>query len=77
MTITDDAFLPVGVGDSALAALRSGKVQALSLWDSAYASMLRTGVSFRYIYHPTMGDFGSGTFFALEPRMPDRSMVPG
>jgi NitT/TauT family transport system substrate-binding protein len=73
MTITDDAFLPVGVGDSALAALRSGKVQALSLWDSAYASMLRTGVSFRYIYHPTMGDFGSGMFFASDSTISTKS----
>jgi NitT/TauT family transport system substrate-binding protein len=71
--ITDDAFLPVGIGDSALAALRSGQVQALSLWDSAYASMLRTGIAFRYIYHPTMADFGSGTFFASDSTIAAKS----
>jgi NitT/TauT family transport system substrate-binding protein len=71
--ITDDAFLPVGVGDSALAALRSGQIQALSLWDSAYASMLRTGVKFRYILHPTMADFGSGMFFASDATLAAKS----
>lgn len=75
IAITDDAFLPVGVGDSALAALRSGKVQALSLWDSAYASMLRTGVSFRYINHPTMADFGGGMFFASDSTISAKSAV--
>ena len=73
LTITDDAFLPVGIGDSALAALRSGQIQALSLWDSAYASMLRTGVAFRYIYHPTMADFGSGMFFASDSTISAKS----
>jgi len=73
VAITDEAFLPVGVGDSALAALRSGQVQALSLWDSAYASMLRTGISFRYIYHPTMADFGSGMFFASDSTISTKS----
>jgi len=73
VAITDDAFLPVGVGDSALAALRSGQIQALALWDSAYASMLRTGVAFRYIYHPTMAGFGSGMFFASDSTLAAKS----
>lgn len=59
----DNAFLPVGVGDSAVAALRGGQVQALSQWTSAYAGLLRTGMEFRYLYHPIMGDIGSGGFF--------------
>jgi NitT/TauT family transport system substrate-binding protein len=57
--------------------LRSGQIQALSLWDSAYASMLRTGISFRYIYHPTMADFGSGMFFASDSTISTKSAALG
>src|SRR5690606_16351019 len=34
--LTDDAFLPVGLGNGALAALQSNQVQILGLWDSIY-----------------------------------------
>lgn len=50
-----DYFLPVGVGDSAMAALRSGQVQALALNRIFYASLARGGAKFANIYHPTIG----------------------
>ncbi|WP_306051026.1 ABC transporter substrate-binding protein [Oceaniradius stylonematis] len=56
-------FLPVGVGDSALQALSSGQVQALSLWDGGYAGLERAGVKLRYIHHPKIGWTGNGGLF--------------
>ncbi|CAN7716452.1 ABC transporter substrate-binding protein [Aminobacter aminovorans] len=56
-------FLPVGVGDSALQALKSGQVQALSLWDGGYAGLERAGVKLRYIHHPKIGWTGNGGLF--------------
>ena len=56
-------FLPVGIGDSALQALRSGKVQALSLWDGGYAGLERAGVKLRYIHHPKIGFVGNAGLF--------------
>jgi NitT/TauT family transport system substrate-binding protein len=64
--IEGDTFRPVGLGDGAVAALRTGQVQALSMWTAAYASMMRAGISFRFLYHPTVAEIGSGGFFASE-----------
>jgi NitT/TauT family transport system substrate-binding protein len=61
-----DTFRPVGVGDGAVAALRTGQVQALSMWTAAYASMMRAGIPFRFLYHPTVAEIGSGGFFASD-----------
>jgi NitT/TauT family transport system substrate-binding protein len=62
--IEGDTFRPVGLGDGAVAALRTGQVQALSMWTAAYASMMRAGIPFRFLYHPTVAEIGSGGFFA-------------
>ena len=56
-------FLPVGVGDSAVQALRSDKVQALAMWDGGFAGMERAGVKLRYLHHPTIGLIGNGGVF--------------
>lgn len=56
-------FLPVGVGDSALQALRSGRVQALSLFDGAFAGLERAGVKLRYIHHPKIGFVSNAGLF--------------
>jgi NitT/TauT family transport system substrate-binding protein len=64
--VESDTFLPVGLGDGAVAALRSGRVQALSMWTAAYASMMRAGIPFRFLYHPTVAEIGSGGFFASD-----------
>jgi NitT/TauT family transport system substrate-binding protein len=64
--VETDTFLPVGLGDGAVAALRSGRVQALSMWTAAYASMMRAGLPFRFLYHPTVAEIGSGGFFVSD-----------
>jgi len=66
--LADDQIrlVPVGVGDSAAAALRSGQVQALSLWDSAYAGLERGGLKFDYIAHPTLKSVGNNGYFVRE-----------
>lgn len=66
VAIEGDTFRPVGLGDGAVAALRSGQVQALSMWTAAYASMMRAGISFRFLYHPRVADIASGGFFASD-----------
>jgi NitT/TauT family transport system substrate-binding protein len=71
----DNAFLPVGVGDSAVAALNGGQVQALSLWTSAYAGLMRTGMDFRFLYHPVVGEVGSGGFFVTEKNLVEKRDV--
>lgn len=59
-------FLPVGFGDSAMQALKSGKVQALSLWDGGYAGLERAGMKLRYLHHPTIGFIGNGGLLVSE-----------
>ncbi|WP_417426993.1 ABC transporter substrate-binding protein [Hoeflea sp.] len=56
-------FLPVGTGDSAMQALKSDQVQALSLWDGGYAGLERAGLKLRYIHHPKIGWIGNGGLF--------------
>jgi NitT/TauT family transport system substrate-binding protein len=57
--VTPDTFVPVGVGDQAMMALRSDKVQALSLWDGPYGALERTGAAFRYFRHPALTGYGN------------------
>lgn len=61
-----DMFLPVGFGDSAVAALKSGQVQALALNRIAYAGLVRAGLEFRYIFHPTIADAGNYGYFTSD-----------
>lgn len=61
-----DTLLPVGVMDQAMAALRSGNVQALGLYDGIYYALERAGIKFRYFYHPTLADFGNTGLFASD-----------
>jgi NitT/TauT family transport system substrate-binding protein len=75
IALRDDAFLPVGAGDSAMSALRSGQVQALALWDAAYASFERAGASLRYLYHPSLADFGTGSLFASQAKFDENRSV--
>lgn len=63
---TSDSLLPVGFGDQALAALSSGRVQALGLWSNAYFAMERSGHRFRYFHHPTLGRFGNLALIASD-----------
>lgn len=61
-----DMFLPVGVGDSAMAALRSGQVQALALNRIFYAGLVRGGASFRYVFGPSFADAGNYGYFVAD-----------
>ena len=70
--VESDTFLPVGLGDGAVAALRGGRVQALSMWTAAYASMMRAGLPFRFLYHPTVAEIGSGGFFVSDKMLPEK-----
>lgn len=45
-------LLPVGVGAQALAALRTGKVDALSLFRGSHAALENMGIEFRYFTVP-------------------------
>jgi len=61
-----DTLLPVGVMDQAMAALMSNNVQALGLYDGIYFGLERAGYKFRYIYHPTLAEFGNGGLFVSD-----------
>jgi len=61
-----DTLLPVGVMDQAMAALRSGNVQALGLYDGIYFALERAGVKLRYFKHPALADFGNTGLFASD-----------
>ena len=61
-----DTILPVGVMDQAMAALRSGSVQALGLYDGIYFALERAGIKFRYFKHPTLANFGNTVLFASD-----------
>jgi NitT/TauT family transport system substrate-binding protein len=63
---TTETVVPVGVMDQAMAALRSGNVQALGLYDGIYYALERAGIKFRYFYHPTLADFGNSGLFASD-----------
>lgn len=67
-----DMFLPVGFGDSAMAALRSGQVQALGLNKVFYASLLRGDNDFRYIFHPNVANVGNYGFFVSDRTLATR-----
>ncbi len=60
------SFFPVGLGAQALAALSSGQVDALALWDSEYANYAAIGHELRYIQHPVLGSIGNGGFYASD-----------
>jgi NitT/TauT family transport system substrate-binding protein len=60
------SFFPVGLGAQALAAITTDRVDALELWDAEYANYAAIGQDLRYIFHPTLGDVGSGGFYASD-----------
>jgi len=66
-------FVPIGAGTQALAALQSGQVDALGLWDAVYATYEAAGTHLRYIYHPTLKNVGNGGFFASAQAIADKA----
>ncbi|MCO5066688.1 MAG: ABC transporter substrate-binding protein [Rhizobiaceae bacterium] len=59
-----EMFTPVGLGNSAIVALKNDQVQALAMWSSAFASLEQNGLRLRYFHHPVAGDIGDGGYFA-------------
>ncbi|MGF7160318.1 NitT/TauT family transport system substrate-binding protein [Rhodoligotrophos appendicifer] len=70
--VTADMFLPVGIGDSAVAALKADQVQALSLIDFAYAGLERSGQKFRYFFHPAIAEVGNGGYLVTDETLANR-----
>jgi NitT/TauT family transport system substrate-binding protein len=66
-------FLPVGVGAQALAALSSGRVDALCLWDAEYANYEAIGQKLTYLPHPKLGQVGNGGFYASDKALADKA----
>lgn len=56
--------LAVGTGAAALQALKSGNVDALSLWDTEYAAFEANGNKLRYFTIPEVESLFSTTFFS-------------
>jgi NitT/TauT family transport system substrate-binding protein len=57
-------FLPVGTGQQALGALKSGQVDALALWDSAYSQIEAAGdLKLVYWQPKRLANVGDGGYF--------------
>jgi NitT/TauT family transport system substrate-binding protein len=58
-------FLPVGTGQRAISALKDGQVDALSLWDAAYAQIETAApdVKLTYWRPPSLSKVGDGGYF--------------
>ncbi len=69
---SNDIFVPVGVGDGAVAAINSGQIQALSLFNVIYAGLERSGHQLRYIYHPKIAAVGDGGMFVSDKTLKEK-----
>ncbi|MDF3811018.1 MULTISPECIES: ABC transporter substrate-binding protein [Rhodopseudomonas] len=58
-------FLPVGTGQRAISALKEGQVDALSLWDAAYAQIETAAPDMKLTYWrpPSLSKVGDGGYF--------------
>lgn len=68
----DVNYLAVGVGAQALQALKSGFVDGLVLWDSAYAQIESLGVELKYFQGPNIDNLFS-TQLVSTPKYVDQS----
>jgi NitT/TauT family transport system substrate-binding protein len=69
-------FLPVGTGQRALSALKDGEVDALALWDAAYAQVETAAPEMKLTYWrpPSLSKVGDGGYFTtwdLIQKMPN------
>ncbi|AOR77772.1 hypothetical protein BES08_14170 [Novosphingobium resinovorum] len=65
-TLADTSFAPVGMGDSALNALRTNQVQALALHRPAFAALERSGFAFRYFKDDAISGFSNYGLFVSD-----------
>ncbi len=75
----DATFISVGLGASAGSALQSGQVDALSIWDGAYAAIENLGFKLKYLpLTPGVKElFGAGVAVRREMLKENRAMVVG
>jgi NitT/TauT family transport system substrate-binding protein len=62
----DYNFVPSGVLDQSVAALKSNRVAAVALWESQYAAFARIGYPLRFYHHPTLGNYGNNGLVVSE-----------
>jgi NitT/TauT family transport system substrate-binding protein len=62
----DVAFVAVGQGGQAMAALKAGKVDGLALWELEYAAMEGAGLKLRRLVNPAFAKFFSNGIVARE-----------
>ncbi len=70
---SSSTFLPVGVGGQAMAALNTGKVDALALWDGIYFGLERGGAKLNYLYHPTLHKFGNFGYMTSDQALKNKN----
>ena len=73
------AFISVGLGATAGSALQSGQVDALSIWDGAYAAIENLGFKMKYLpLTPGVKElFGAGVAVRRDALAQNRAMVVG
>jgi NitT/TauT family transport system substrate-binding protein len=75
----DATFIAVGLGATAASALMNGQVDALSIWDGAFAAIENLGFKLRYLpLTPTANElFGSGVAVRRDFLAQNRALVAG
>ncbi len=63
-------LIPIGKADAAIAAYRTGSIDAFMYWNEVYSSMIAAGEKLRFIRHPRL-DIGNG-YFASEAGLKDK-----
>lgn len=71
VTKTDFTMVAAGVGAQAATAVRTKRVDALGLWDSAYGAMENLGVKMNYIDLPLIGKLASFVLATSDKFMAD------
>lgn len=57
-------LVPVGGAATALAARRSGGIDAYMLWNELYATLISAGEELRFVHSPDLGKIGGNAYFA-------------
>jgi NitT/TauT family transport system substrate-binding protein len=69
----DYNFVPSGILDQSVAALKSNRVAAVALWESQYAAFARIGYPLRFYHHPVLGNFGNNGLVASEQTVKNKA----
>jgi NitT/TauT family transport system substrate-binding protein len=71
----DYNFVPSGVLDQSVAALKSNRVAAVALWESQYAAFARIGYPLRFYHHPTLGNYGNNGLVVSEQTIKNKPVA--